>query len=82
MNRDGVDLLARLVQRNVDDAAFTTNALLDSYQAQVQTWAEAYIELYQRIDACDVLPRHLAAYLDATAWRHDVAQRVIEDGAS
>lgn len=66
MNDDALNIFAQCVEANVRDAAFTTDRLIESYEAMLVTMSQAYIRLYVAADkAAEVVTtRALESALD------------------
>lgn len=64
MARDGMEMLAAFVQRNVDDAANTARAIERHDKGVIGRLARAYLALVDAIDESPVVDRKVLALLD------------------
>jgi hypothetical protein len=71
----GRDLLAALVQQNVDDAAFTTNALIEFERGSAIRLAKALLALDAALDNSPVIDRRLLDLQASLAATFELAER-------
>lgn len=75
----GMELLATLVQHNVDSAAYTTNLLLKGKDDEIKMLAETIIDLAAVIDDATVMDRKTEARLRMFDFRIDHAHDVLRN---
>lgn len=59
MTKQGNDLVAKIIERNVDDLVASYKHQIEYYKSQAKVIAQALIKLDSMIDACDVVDRRL-----------------------
>jgi hypothetical protein len=81
MSGAGVKLFAAIVERNVADAAFTTNALLDGLTRDRRAVAEAFADLYDSIAAIPDMIRTVAmdGMLHRYEWQREHYGKWLDD---
>lgn len=73
----GLDLLAVLVGRNVDDAAYTTNLLLEGKDRDIRALAQTIVYIDQALEDATVIDRKTEARLDCLRGRINHAYDVL-----
>lgn len=59
MTKQGNDLVAKIIERNVDDLVASYKHQIEYHKSQAKVIAQALIKLDSMIDACDVVDRRL-----------------------
>lgn len=74
----GLDLLAALVGKNVDDAAHTTNLLLEGKDRDIKALAQTIVAIDQTLEDATVIDRKTEARLLMLRGRIEQAYFVLE----
>jgi hypothetical protein len=75
------ELVAAIVQKNVDDAAATSNSIIDFHKRQSRELAEALVALSGAVDESQVVDRKLIRIQESYVVLHGLvtAERVLDE---